>query len=253
MRADLRAHDYAPHMHDGFVIAVTESGGSRVFSRGVAEGISTDVLFVSNPAETQSSWMGGAPRWQHRSFYLDAVGMTEIVGALGMRSLPYFTRNFLRDADLVERFLSLHRLLEQRGDAFGEREPFILALAELFQRHGSGGARIEPAPRDRTILRGIVERMQEDHAESLHLDELAATAGLSAFQLIGLFKRTLGLTPHAYLTQIRLDAARRMLERGHALAETAVATGFYDQSALTRHFRRCYGMTPRHFARSSRV
>jgi AraC-like DNA-binding protein len=35
------------------------------------------------------------------------------------------------------------------------------------------------------------------------------------------------------------------------IAQTAAATGFYDQSALTRHFKRCYGITPLQFARAA--
>jgi len=56
-----------------------------------------------------------------------------------------------------------------------------------------------------------------------------------------------GLTPHTYLTQIRLRAARELLRRGSPLAEAALAAGFYDQSALHRHFKRAYAITPRQY------
>ena len=85
----------------------------------------------------------------------------------------------------------------------------------------------------------------------LHLEELAAAVGLTTFQLIGLFKRTTGLTPHAYLTQIRLGMACRRLRHSQAIAEIATEVGFYDQSALSRHFKRCYGITPLQFARAA--
>ncbi|HKF72799.1 MAG TPA: helix-turn-helix transcriptional regulator, partial [Stellaceae bacterium] len=65
------------------------------------------------------------------------------------------------------------------------------------------------------------------------------------------FRRTTGLTPHAYLMQVRLGAACRGLRRGLPIADVAAASGFYDQSALTRHFKRCYGITPRQFARAA--
>ena len=65
------------------------------------------------------------------------------------------------------------------------------------------------------------------------------------------FKRTTGLTPHAYLTQIRLSMACRHLRHSRAIAEVATDVGFYDQSALTKHFKRCYGITPLQFARAA--
>ena len=84
------------------------------------------------------------------------------------------------------------------------------------------------------------------------LDDVACALGLTKFQLIGLFKRTIGLTPHAYLNNVRLNAACRLLKRGHSLAETAIATGFYDQSAMNRHFKSCYAITPLQFASANR-
>lgn len=95
--------------------------------------------------------------------------------------------------------------------------------------------------------------MRERYAENLSLDDLAGSAELTCFQLIGLFKRTVGLTPHAYLVQIRLNAACRLLKRGHSLADSALGAGFCDQAALNKHFRRCYGITPLQFAQAIRA
>ena len=116
-----------------------------------------------------------------------------------------------------------------------------------------GGGRIAPPPRDRVLFARAVALMRQRRADSLPLEELAGALGLTVFQLIGLFKRSVGLTPHAYLTQLRLYRACRELRRGRPIAETASAAGFYDQSALTRHFKRCYGMTPLQFARAARA
>jgi len=48
-----------------------------------------------------------------------------------------------------------------------------------------------------------------------------------------------------------LGAARRELARAVPIALVAPSSGFYDQAALTRHFKRCYGITPRQFARAA--
>ena len=89
--------------------------------------------------------------------------------------------------------------------------------------------------------------------EALSLGDIAEALGLTQYQVISLFKRTTGLTPHAYMTQLRLDAARQHLARGGTIADVAVACGFYDQSALTNHFKRCYGMTPLQYAAAARA
>ncbi|MCP6275069.1 helix-turn-helix domain-containing protein, partial [Klebsiella pneumoniae] len=64
------------------------------------------------------------------------------------------------------------------------------------------------------------------------------------FRLTRAFKAAFGLAPHAYLVQLRLSRARRLLADGLSPAETAAALGFADQSHLGRWFRRAYGLTP---------
>jgi AraC-like DNA-binding protein len=252
MRADFTSHDYPPHSHEALVVAVTEQGGSVVRSRGQVEEAHPATLFVFNPAEPHAGWMGLSNRWRYRSLYLAPDALDGVAQALGVAAVPYFTRNLFADADLIASFLALHRALEAGRDPLRERALLVDSFGRLFRRHGSGGQRIAAAPRDTAILRRVLGLMQARHGEPLRLDSLAAAAGLTEFQLIGLFKRTLGLTPHVCLTQIRLAASCRHLRRGAPPAETAALCGFYDQSALNRHFKRCYGITPRQFAQAAR-
>ncbi|MGY3618979.1 helix-turn-helix domain-containing protein [Bradyrhizobium sp. USDA 10063] len=253
LRADFTAHQFAPHTHDAFVIAVTEAGGAEITSRGITEQVGAATLFVSNPEERQSSRMASDKRWLYRSFYLTRSAIDAIGDQLGARATPYFMQNMFDDAELIKRFGRLHRALEADQDDALTDELAICAFSALFERYGHGGDRPERAPQDRAIVARVVDLMQARYAENLGLSELARVAGLTQFQLIGLFKRTVGLTPHAYLVHIRLNAACRLLKRGTPLAEAALAAGFCDQSALTKHFRRCYAITPAQFAAAARA
>ncbi|SMG54849.1 AraC-type DNA-binding protein [Paraburkholderia susongensis] len=251
MCADFTTQQYAPHTHDGFVIAVTETGGAVIKSRGVVEEARASKLFVFNPVEAHSGWMGCSERWRYRSFYLTQSAIHAVARGLGIEDVPYFTSNMFGDADLVEGFLTLHRALQDGHDLFRERELLFSTFGRLYQRHGSGGGRIDPPPRDEALLAIVTDLINDRHAEDLHLEDLSAAVGLTPFQLIGLFKRCLGLTPHTYLTQARLRRACHFLRRGMPIAHVAAATGFYDQSALTRQFKRCYGITPLQFAKAA--
>jgi AraC-like DNA-binding protein len=93
------------------------------------------------------------------------------------------------------------------------------------------------------------EYLIERSDRNVGLDELATVAEMGKFRLIELFRSETGLPPHAYQIACRVRTARRLLEEGEALAATAAATGFADQSHFHRHFKRTLGVTPGEYRR----
>nr|WP_283094320.1 helix-turn-helix transcriptional regulator [Pantoea sp. JGM49] len=82
------------------------------------------------------------------------------------------------------------------------------------------------------------------------MSELATLCGLSRFQLLRSFAREVGMTPHAYLMQLRVRNARQWLAKGNSVADAAVMSGFADQSHLTRAFSRQMGITPARYQKA---
>jgi AraC-like DNA-binding protein len=251
LHADFTTHDYAPHQHDAFVVAVTESGGAEFKSRGRSDEARESVLLVFNPAEPHSGRMGRSERWRYRSIYLTQPAIEAVTADLGIARPAYFTRNVFADAELIAAFARLHHVLEDGHDLLEERELLVASFGQLFSRHGDHAQPIPIAARDKAAVSSVARQMASQHAESgLSLNEMGLWVDMTPFQLIGLFKRTIGLTPHAYLTQLRLKAAIRQLKAGAAIADAALASGFYDQSALNRHFKRSFGITPLQYQRA---
>lgn len=108
---------------------------------------------------------------------------------------------------------------------------------------GLGGA-----PAERPAVPAAIalarQRIDDDPAAPLGLEDLARLTGLSRFQVLRAFQRATGLPPHAYQTQRRAHLARRLILAGCPLAEAAAASGFADQSHMTRLFTRHYGLPP---------
>jgi AraC-like DNA-binding protein len=111
---------------------------------------------------------------------------------------------------------------------------------------GEVGAAPAPGAAGRAVARAVAI-LRARGAGGAGLDELAARAGVNKFVLLRAFKRELGITPHAYLIQLRLGRARDLLSRGAPPAEAALAAGFADQSHMGHHFRRSLGWSPRRY------
>lgn len=87
----------------------------------------------------------------------------------------------------------------------------------------------------------------------LHTADLAARAGLSAYHFARAFRRSMGMTPRAYVESRRIARARTLIETtDQSLAEIAAQTGFSSQSRLTTAFRRVAGITPAAYRRARR-
>jgi AraC-like DNA-binding protein len=252
--ADFTTHEYPAHIHDALMVAVTETGGSEIQASGGPDEAHSAALLVVNPAGPHSSRMNGSRRWQYRSFYLERSAIDDVLRGLGVSELPGFSRNMLKDSDLIRGFVALHHTLDDgHPDQFRRRELLVGTFGQLARRYGDGGARVPVAPRDRALLDSVIEVMRDRYTGHVTLADLAAVAGLTQFQLIGLFRKGVDMTPHAYLTQIRLESARAALRQAMPIAEAAIHAGFYDQAALTRNFKRCYGITPLQFAQAARA
>ncbi|KAB1072358.1 helix-turn-helix transcriptional regulator [Methylobacterium planeticum] len=98
---------------------------------------------------------------------------------------------------------------------------------------------------DRRRLKRVLDYIDAHFAELIRLDHLADEACLSPFHFARLFREATGVTPHRYVTNRRVHAAREALALDQAsLLEIALAYGFGTQDNFIRVFRKSTGLTP---------
>jgi len=95
----------------------------------------------------------------------------------------------------------------------------------------------------------VVDYMQTHLDQRITLAELAAICDLSPWHFSRAFRETHGHPPHRYLTRLRIQRARELLERSPlSITAIAMATGYSPQQ-LVRHFRQATGLPPSTYRR----
>ena len=116
--------------------------------------------------------------------------------------------------------------------------------------HASSQSQIHELPNGKGLtaaqLRCVREFIDANYYREIGLAELAASINFSPAYFARQFKCSLGITPHQYLTQVRVASAKQLLEENRmTVGEVAAAVGFYDQSHLAHHFKRAIGVAPK--------
>jgi AraC family transcriptional regulator len=120
----------------------------------------------------------------------------------------------------------------------------------LLREYTTGKPKLKQAGRrlTRQMLLRAVEYIQDQLGKELTVSSVAEAVSMSPYYFTRLFKEATGKSPHQFIIEARVSKARHLLERGNiSISEAAYEVGFVDQSHLTRHFKRAFGLPPKAF------
>ncbi|HEU5485411.1 MAG TPA: helix-turn-helix domain-containing protein [Microlunatus sp.] len=145
---------------------------------------------------------------------------------------------------------SLHLVRSQLGTAVATKIARRMVVPP--QRDGGQQQYVDiPIPEARAdglggLLTWVVEHLDQDHSAS----SLAARAMMSERTFARRFAAETGTTPHKWLIQQRILAARSLLEESDlSVEQIAVRVGFNSAVVLREHFRRTVGVSPTDYRR----
>ena len=218
----------------------------RTFASDVLAG---EMTLMPRGVPSEWSWRSACDR-------LDVVVSADVFG--DGSDLEAVDRFLFRDSELEAICHALYSQISLKGRA--DRlyvGSLVMELAAcLLQRHSTGSGAAATPPRGgltRAQAKRVVEYVEANLSNELTLTELASIASLSPYHFARMFKRTMGLAPHRYVLERRLERAKAMLRRTDAtLVDISLSTGFCGQSHFTSTFRRVVGATPTEFQACSR-
>ncbi len=246
LHATYVTHVFSRHIHSGYAIGIVEKGAETFYYRGDIHIAPAGSIVVINPSEVHTGQSLTKDGWTYRMLYPEiALVQRAAQETQGQWSdIPYFPQPVIQDNALANTIRTLHLVLETSISALERESYFVSALTHLIARHAAGEHKIPPQSKTHKGILRAQDYLRVYYAHNTSLEKLANIADLSQFHFARVFKHMIGLPPHAYLTHLRIEKAKMLLSQDCPLVEVAGATGFSDQSHLTKRFKRIVGVTP---------
>lgn len=247
IEARFRGNGFAPHRHDTYAIGLTLSGVQSFQYRGEERASMPGQVIVIHPDELHDGGAGTEHGLRYRMIYVPPEKISEALGSKEAGGLPFVASPVLTEPqfrrELIDALVDIDR---EMGPL--KRDCLLADLAVCLKRHSD-----TPWPKkkllNRSALQACGDLLRECCDEPIAVETLEGLAQMDRFTLSRQFRSYFGTSPHRYLIMRRLDKVKTELAAGASLAEAATSSGFSDQSHMTRHFNRAFGMSPGHWRR----
>ncbi|MFI5615474.1 AraC family transcriptional regulator [Amycolatopsis sp. NPDC051903] len=240
--AHFRRHQYPVHTHTVWTLLILDDGVLQYDLDRHEHGTLRSQVVLLPPHVPHNGRTAAPQGFRKRVIYLPEAALDpRFIG-------PATDRPNLTDPLLWDRIGRLHDTLAAPGDELEAESRLALIVERLGTHLRRDQGRRAPEP-DRGLADDLRDLLDERVVAGLPLEEAARLLHADPTHLVRAFTRRFALPPHLYLTGRRVERARELLLSGWPAGAVAAEAGFYDQSHLTRHFKRMLGVTPARYAR----
>lgn len=259
---------YRPDVTGPISLFLNNKGVSHCATDGRTVSIQEDYFFISNRHQSYTLTIDSDQPVETFNVHIGEYFSEGVLGALltpadkilndGLQqqahTVSFYNRLYKRDPY----FNQLIQALQEAGwDKLLFEEKMSELLIYLLQQHRDIMQTVQKLPPVKHSTRlELYKRLSYsvDHLHSIaegtvNLDELAATACLSKYHFLRLFKLAYGISPYQYVQQLRLDKARRLLKRSSLpVQDIAWMLGFENSQSFSRLFYQREGVYPTQYA-----
>ncbi|MCI1723586.1 MAG: AraC family transcriptional regulator [Lachnospiraceae bacterium] len=170
----------------------------------------------------------------------------QIEGIVITEDIPY-------GKEMLKKLLCLNRLQEKEHVEMETRcllsEIWLLLYREI-QENGVSGIPVDSQDKERIL--SMMTYIHQHYPESITLEGIASSAGVSKRECLRCFKKNLDRTPFDYLLSYRLQRACEILtDTDHQITEVALETGLGNCAHFGKVFKNEYGMSPGRYRKES--
>jgi AraC-like DNA-binding protein len=237
---------FKTHLHRSFCIGAVDRGRVRYRAGDLEAILVKGTVAVINPETLHSCNTMEGERRSFSMLYLDVDWCLEVQKSLwAVDSFVPAEKILLEDPVLYRSYQStVDRLMDTKVHLLEKEQLLVDLCSAVFDQACLVQAAQRDMPEDIEKLKAL---LGADLRDEVTLASLARQFGANPYTLLRRFKAATGITPHAYRMNCRVEQARKYLQQGMDITETALECGFFDQSHLHRHFKAMTTLTPQEY------
>ena len=246
-------HAFPKHSHNAYTITYVEKGAMGLENGGRRYAIAAGQIGVVLPGDIHTGYAATEDGWTFRSFYFPEHFLEDLCAELiGTSHQAFeFANEPFRDLELEKQICHARSVFLQQKNSLEQSSLLYSIFSTLMTRHAKRCRPLRKASGENQAVELVRDYLHSHYLENLQLQDLANLVDLHPVYLLRAFRKVVGLPPHSYQRQLRIERAKQLLSAGVEISQVAYVTGFADQSHFTRHFRRLVGVTPLKYQKSS--
>ncbi|MFJ7883077.1 AraC family transcriptional regulator [Pseudomonas sp. NPDC096917] len=242
---DGRKVHYSRHSHEIFSIGAITSGQCVYLHEKTRQAISAGTVVLMNPGAVHACNPIEDKPWSYLMLYVDPHWLAGIQhgGEWGEpQGFQPIAATYTQSPELFNGLIDVYQHLTDPDQEVLAKQQAAVGFFSKVQQ-SLGRSRSTPKVVNQRVER-VGEYIDAHFMHSIRLEDMCAVASLSEAYLIRAFEQRYHMTPHAYLTNRRVQYAQAQLREGATIAAIAQQSGFSDQAHLQRVFKKHLAATP---------
>lgn len=236
------------HIHDACEIYINLSGDVSFSVEGAFYPVTPGSIIITRPYEYHHCIYHSNKMHRHFWILLEPAGNKHLLDKFYGREIGKNNMIMLSEKNRAELTEACTVLAEGKACASRRYECFFKMMRLIAE-----GESVSEGEDERGLVADAVRYIREHVSEPIKINELAKICCVSVNTLERQFKRSLYMTPNAYIKKVRLANAAKLLAEDKSVTEAAEGSGFSDVSGFISLFRQSYGVTPFEYKNAHKI
>lgn len=234
-------HSSKSHLHEEVSIGLIKNGNCNLEVCDRSYFIKEKSILVIPPEIVHKCNPINLDNWNFKMIYINGEWIKKNFG-ISCEEIKFKYKEL--DSQNFEKIDRIFAKLEKIGENIEDEVNLFEFISNLILDSEKEYNLIQSSNYSKTKIKNIKEYISKNYLTNIKLDDLAEFSKLSKYYVIREYEKMYGISPHKYINSLKISYAKKYMKTDKNIANTALESGFYDQSHFNKIFKEYTGITP---------